>query len=192
MPTLQTEIQQSQPPSSLQEEAVLNVLRTADFLNRAFQRHVRPWGITATQYNVLRILRGAHPHGLTCSELGQRMVTSDPDITRLLGRLKALKRISQSRDPDDHRILHNHIQKSGLALLAEMDSTIQALPISLLCHMPVDQLRQMIQALEEARKAGCGESASCDGSQNLTPDKKLLSTADKKPLSKRTRQNLSA
>jgi DNA-binding MarR family transcriptional regulator len=91
MAGLKREIAQERPFSSNEEEALLNLLRTADCLQRAFQHTSREWGVTSTQYNVLRILRGAHPQGLTCSAIGDRMIAADPDITRLLRRLKAQK-----------------------------------------------------------------------------------------------------
>ena len=85
MASLKHEIAQERPFSSPEEEALLNLMRTADCLQRAFQRVSREWGVTTTQYNVLRILRGSHPQGLTCSAIGDRMITAEPDITRLLG-----------------------------------------------------------------------------------------------------------
>jgi len=91
MAQLKLEIVQEPAFFSLEEEAFLNLLRSADCLQRAFHRKTRDWGLTSTQYNVLRILRGAHPNGLTCSAIGGRMITAEPDITRLLARLKALK-----------------------------------------------------------------------------------------------------
>ena len=98
MAGLKLEIAQERPFASLEEEALLNLLRTSDCLNRAFHLKTRDWGVTSTQYNVLRILRGAQPDGLTCSAIGSRMITAEPDITRLLARLKALKLIRQQRD----------------------------------------------------------------------------------------------
>lgn len=91
MAGLKREIAQERPFSSKEEEAFLNLLRTSDCLERAFQRSTRHWGITSTQYNVLRILRGAQPQGLTCSAIGDRMITAEPDITRLLARMKVLR-----------------------------------------------------------------------------------------------------
>ena len=84
MASLKLEIVQEAPFSSPEEEALLNLLRTSDWLHRAFHLKTRDWGITSTQYNVLRILRGAHPNGLTCTAIGSRMITAEPDITRLL------------------------------------------------------------------------------------------------------------
>ena len=96
MSGLKHEIAQEPPFSSVEEEALLNLMRTSDCLHRAFHLKTRQWGVTSTQYNVLRILRGAQPHGLTCSAIGNRMITAEPDITRLLARM-ALRRAVQGR-----------------------------------------------------------------------------------------------
>src|SRR3974377_2240445 len=132
MTSLKQEIVQEWPFSSSEEEALLNIMRTSDTLQMAFHRRIRKWGVTSTQYNVLRILRGAQPRGLTCSAIGDRMITAEPDITRLLARLKALKLISQQRDRRDKRVLWTQISPAGMALLEESDSTVQQLPRQLL------------------------------------------------------------
>ena len=112
MAGLKAEIAQRLPFSSIEEEALLSLLRTSDCLQRAFQRRTRDWGITSTQYNVLRILRGAQPRGLTCSAIGGRMITAEPDITRLLKRLKTLNFIRQQRDRQDRRVVWTRISAS--------------------------------------------------------------------------------
>ena len=109
----------------MEEEALLNLMRTSDSLHRAFQRKTRDWGVTSTQYNVLRILRGAQPDGLTCAAIGSRMITAEPDITRLLSRLKALKLIRQHRDRHDRRVVWTQISEAGLELLRAMDPVIE-------------------------------------------------------------------
>jgi DNA-binding MarR family transcriptional regulator len=152
MSVLKLEIVQEAPFSSVQEEALLNVLRTADCLNRAFHLGTREWGVTSTQYNVLRILRGAYPYGLTCSAIGSRMIAAEPDITRLLSRLKALKLIRQQRDPHDRRVVRTKISEAGLDLLRKMDPVIQQLPVELLGHLEGGELAELIRLLELARK----------------------------------------
>jgi DNA-binding MarR family transcriptional regulator len=152
MAGLKLEIAQELPFSSVEEEALLNLLRTSDCLNRAFHRKTRDWGVTSTQYNVLRILRGAQPHGLTCSAIGSRMITAEPDITRLLARLKGLKLIRQQRDRHDRRVLWTQISDGGLGLLREMDPVIQRLPGELLGHICGTELAELIRLLELARK----------------------------------------
>lgn len=151
MAGLKLEIAQELPFSSLEEEAILNLMRTADCLNRAFHRKTRDWGVTSTQYNVLRILRGSQPHGLTCSAIGSRMITAEPDITRLLSRLKALKYVHQHRDRNDRRVVWTRITDAGLALLKEMDPVIQQMPIDLLGHLERGELSEFIRLLEVAR-----------------------------------------
>ena len=168
MVSLKLEIVQDLPFSSLEEEALLNLLRTADSLHRAFHRSTREWGVTSTQYNVLRILRGAQPQGLRCSEIGERMITAEPDITRLLARLKALKLIRQQRDRHDRRVVWTQIAESGLKLLKEMDPVILKMPVDLLGHLSKDELSELIRLLESARSKvsdaqAPAEPVSCTG-----------------------------
>jgi DNA-binding MarR family transcriptional regulator len=174
MAGLKQEIAQQRPFASAQEEALLNLMRTADCLNRAFHRTTREWGITNTQYNVLRILRGAHPQGLACSAIGSRMITAEPDITRLLARLKTLKLIRQKRDHHDRRVVLTYVSDAGLELLRQMDPVIQKLPQELLGHLNEEDVREFSRLLELARH-GCddavapptctgeGKTLSCDG-----------------------------
>jgi DNA-binding MarR family transcriptional regulator len=171
MAGLKLEIVQEQPFSSAEEEALLNLLRTADTLHRAFHRKTRDWGVTSTQYNVLRILRGAQPHGLTCSAIGARMITAEPDITRLLSRLKTLKLIRQQRDHHDRRLVWTQISETGLQLLIEMDPVIQELPVELLGHLDKAELAEFIRLLERARAASEDALApvSCNGDRCNTP-----------------------
>jgi DNA-binding MarR family transcriptional regulator len=163
---LKREIAQERPFSSREEEALLNLLRTADCLERAVQRKTRAWGVTSTQYNVLRILRGS-PQGLTCSAIGDRMITAEPDITRLLTRLKAVKLIRQQRDKRDRRVVWTQISPAGLALLEATDPEAQQFPRDFLGHLDPDQIGTLIHLLELARKK-CGDPkqpVSCDGKE---------------------------
>jgi MarR family transcriptional regulator, 2-MHQ and catechol-resistance regulon repressor len=165
MSSLKTEIAQERPFASVEEETLLNLMRTNDCVQRAFQRSTREWGVTSTQYNVLRILRGAHPNGLTCSAIGSRMITADPDITRLLNRLKNLKLIRQQRDRHDRRVVWTFISDSGLELLRQMDPVITRTPKELLGHLTQSELTELIRLLELARR-NCGDaqaSVSCNG-----------------------------
>lgn len=167
MASLKAEIEQSAPFSSVQEEALLNLLRTADRLNHAMQRAIRPWGVTATQYNVLRILRGAGPGGLTCSEIGGRMLTADPDITRLMRRLKALKLIRQHRDRRDRRIVRTMISETGLQLLEEMDPGLKRTPDALLGHMSAEEIAGLTRLLERARERCADAQADEIGEEEI-------------------------
>ena len=152
MSGLKLEIVQERPFSSVEEEALLNVMRTSDFLHRAFHCKTRDWGVTSTQYNVLRILRGAQPRGLTCAAIGSRMITAEPDITRLLSRLKGLKLIRQQRDRHDRRVVWTQISEAGLELLKSMDPVIERAPIELLGHLSKAELTELIRLMELARK----------------------------------------
>ena len=162
MASLKREIAQKPPFSSVEEEALLNLLRTADCLQRGFHLKTRNWGVTSTQYNVLRILRGAQPNGLTCSAIGSRMITAEPDITRLLARLKGFKLIRQQRDKHDRRVVWTRISEAGLDLLQQMEPVIRKVPGELLGHMSNPELVELIRLLEQARKPN-SESPSCDG-----------------------------
>jgi len=165
MAGLRLEIAQTPPFSSVEEEALLNVMRTSDCLHRAFHLKTRDWGVTSTQYNVLRILRGAQPQGLTCSAIGARMISSEPDITRLLSRLKSLKFVRQQRDRHDRRVVWTRISEAGLELLSAMDPVIDQLTVDLLGHLQRAELTELIRLLELARSR-TGEPASsltCDG-----------------------------
>lgn len=165
MAGLKLEIVQDPPFSSVEEEALLNLMRTADSLQRAFHLKTRDWGVTSTQYNVLRILRGAPPSGLTCSAIGDRMITAEPDITRLLARLKALKLVRQHRDRHDRRVVWTKISEEGLELLRKMDPVTLAIPKELLGHLDGAELKEFVRLLELARKAGDAPEGpvSCDG-----------------------------
>lgn len=162
MAALKDEIAQQRPFSGPEEEALLNLMRTTDAVHRAFQQKARDWGVTSTQYNVLRILRGAEERGLTCAAIGDRMITAEPDITRLLARLKALKLIRQHRDRQDRRVVRTQISEAGLELLKSMDPVIERLTRDLLGHMSGRDLTELIRLLELARKAS-GDHVSCDG-----------------------------
>src|SRR5665213_3085392 len=152
MAGLKLEIVQERPFSSAEEEALLNLMRTSDVLHRAFHRKTRDWGVTSTQYNVLRILRGAQPRGLTCAAIGSRMITAEPDITRLLARLKALKLIRQHRDRSDRRVVWTQISEAGLDLLNNMDPEVEQLPTEMLGHLGEGNIAELIRLLELARQ----------------------------------------
>jgi len=149
--SLAEEIQQSKPFSSLQTEVFLSMQRTADELQSRVAAVLKPFGISGTQYNVLRILRGAGPKGHRCSEVGARMVTREPDITRLLERMAKAGWISQSRDTKDRRVVMTRITKQGLKLLEETDKPVTELDRTLLAHMGEKKLKTLLALLNEAR-----------------------------------------
>lgn len=148
---LQQELRQSKPFADLQAEAFLNVIRTADRLQHALRQDLKPHGITETQYNSLRILRGAGEHGLTCSEIAQRLISHDPDITRLLGRMERDKLVRRERDKKDRRVVLTRITSQGIEKLRELDRVVGETVHRLLAHVAEAELRTMIGLLEKAR-----------------------------------------
>jgi len=162
MASLKLEIAQSLPFSNLEEEALLNLVRTSDSLYRAVERKTRVCGLTSTQYNALRILRGAEPHGLTCAAIGARMIAEEPDITRLLARLKRLKLARQHRDHNDRRLIWTQITDAGLKRLHAIDPAISLIPSALLGHMSRPDLTELIRLLELARHPCSAEQSSTE------------------------------
>ncbi|HEY8670823.1 MAG TPA: MarR family transcriptional regulator, partial [Terriglobales bacterium] len=101
-------------------------------------------------YNVLRILRG-EPKGLPCGEIGCRMITRDPDITRLLDRLEKRGLISRIRDTEDRRVVLTRISSEGLKALSRLDVPVQDAHRKQLGHLGRERLRQLADLLEVAR-----------------------------------------
>lgn len=145
------EIKQTKPFASLEEEAAVSLARTADRFDRAFAELFRKQGLTGTQYNVLRILRGTGNAGLACSEIGERMVTRDPDITRLLDRMERAGLCIRGRDSSDRRVILTRITEKGLGLLRDLDKPVQALNKRLLGHMEQEQLKSLLRLLDTVR-----------------------------------------
>jgi DNA-binding MarR family transcriptional regulator len=149
---LQKEIAKRGPFASLEEEVMLNLLRTADRLTGSIHAALKPSGLTPTQYNVLRILRGVWPQGIACQEIVRRMITHDADLTRLLDRLEARGLIHRERQVDDRRVVHSTITGAGMSLLAELDSVVLDTNKKVLGHLGPARLSLLLELLEEARK----------------------------------------
>ena len=153
---LQHELRKERPFDSLEQEAYLNVIRTADVLVRDTSEVLKPAGLSTVQYNVLRILRGMKctggpDTGLACREVAERMITRDPDMTRLLDRLEKRGLISRCREEKDRRVVRTCITQAGLDLLASLDDVMLASHKRQLQHLGDDRLGQLITLLEEAR-----------------------------------------
>jgi MarR family transcriptional regulator, organic hydroperoxide resistance regulator len=149
---LRDEIKQQKPFESLEQEAFLNVLRTADVLLQRLAAALKPFKLSHSQYNVLRILRGAGPDGLACQEIAERMITRDPDITRLLDRLGARGLVARSRDQKDRRVVTVRITPEGQGLLEALDKPITKADQQPLQHLGEQRLRTLIKLLELARE----------------------------------------
>jgi DNA-binding MarR family transcriptional regulator len=148
---LQREIKQKKGFKSPQEEAFLNLQRTADALMSRVKEALKPARISHTQYNLLRILRGAGRDGLACGEVGERMLTHDPDVTRLLDRLEGRGLIRRARHRQDRRVIITRITAQGLRLLNSLDQPVARAVEKSLSHLSKKQLRDLTGLLEAAR-----------------------------------------
>jgi DNA-binding MarR family transcriptional regulator len=136
--------------SSPEEVAFLELCRTTDLLSRRLAALLKTEDLSANQYNVLRILRGS-PDGLPCGEIGNRMITRDPDITRLLDRLEKRELISRCRETKDRRMVMARITPQGMELLARMDQPVQEAHRTQLGHLGRTRLRALTDLLRVAR-----------------------------------------
>jgi DNA-binding MarR family transcriptional regulator len=134
-----------------EEAAFLELLRTTDMLSRGLVRVLKSEDLSPTQYNVLRILRGA-PDGLPCGEIAGRMITRDPDVTRLLDRLEKRELISRCREAKDRRTVMARITPEGLELLARFDEPVQAAHRKQLGHLGRERLRALTELLRVSRR----------------------------------------
>lgn len=150
-PELREELHQTRPFASLEQEAYLNIARTAAVLQDAFELALRPYGITATQFNVLRILRGAEPNGLCRNELRDRMLNRMPDMTRLLDRMEEAGLVSRQRASEDRRQVGTRITPVGLDLVNRLDPVVTEEHRRGLGHLEHEQLRQLIALLTIVR-----------------------------------------
>jgi DNA-binding MarR family transcriptional regulator len=148
---LQQEIQQRKPIRMVEEEAVLNLVRTTDMLMQRLTDALKPHALSGTQYNVLRILRGAGDEGASCKDISSRMLTRDPDITRMMDRLEVRGLITRDRAKEDRRVVTHRLTPDGLDLVNALDEPIEALHEQAMRHMSRTKLRELIALLEELR-----------------------------------------
>jgi DNA-binding MarR family transcriptional regulator len=149
---IQVEINQSKPFSSPEAEAYLALLRTAEVFQERAAKLLKPHHLSPTQYNALRILRGAGEAGLACREIAERMLSRDPDITRLLDRMERRGLIARSRDNRDRRIITARITSTGLDLLKGLDRIMDEFPRRLLGHLGASRLQLLIRCLDLVRE----------------------------------------
>ena len=141
----------STPEAQLQAQVFVSLLRTGDALARGAEVLLKTMGLSSAQYNVLRILRGAGNEGLACSAIGCRMISRDPDITRLLDRMESRALISRAREEEDRRVVKTRITTEGLRVLGELDAPVQELHRRQLHHLRPKELRTLSRLLERAR-----------------------------------------
>lgn len=157
---LPDEIEPTKPFADLEEEAFLNLLRAADALATDAEEVLKPAGLTLTQYNVLRILRGAGAEGLSCREIAKRMLTHDPDVTRLLDRLERRGLAGRHRASKDRRVITTRITATGQELLRGLDQTVADFHRRRLGCLGEERLHALAELLEQAR---IGEAPAARG-----------------------------
>lgn len=153
MSRLRRELKQSRSFDSLEQETFLNLQRTAGQTAGPFDKLLKAHRLSASLYNVLRILRGQDGQGLPCSHIGERMVTRVPDVTRLIDKLIQMEVVQRQRSDTDRRVVLISIKPKGLALLAQLDRPIAELHQQTLGHMSTRQLKELNRLLVTARNS---------------------------------------
>ena len=148
---LKDEIKKKKPFDDPAEEAYLNLLRTATVLAADFERLFKGAGLSEPQYNVLRILRGAGGDGLPCLEVGARMITRVPDVTRLVDRLEAAGLVERNRTSEDRRVVMVKITPKGLEAIAALDRPLRETHKRQMGHMSRRELEELSRLLVKAR-----------------------------------------
>jgi DNA-binding MarR family transcriptional regulator len=151
-PNLREELRQQKPFKSIQQEAQLNVVRTGSMLVDAFEQMLKPYGITAAQFNVLRILRGAAPEGLCRNELRERLLTRMPDVTRLLDRMVDAGLVERAREGEDRRRVRTRMTPKARKLVDKLDKIVAEEHQRRFGHLGKDRLRELIDTLTEVRQ----------------------------------------
>jgi DNA-binding MarR family transcriptional regulator len=152
MAKLKEELKQ-RAPFTLEQEAFLSVVRSADWLMRGIVEILKPYDLSPTQYNVLRILRGAEPEGLPCGEIAVRLVTREPDTTRLLDRMVKRGLVSRERSEADRRVVLTRIAREGLGVLSKLDGQIAGAHERQFVRLDPRQVNELIRLLELVRDA---------------------------------------
>jgi DNA-binding MarR family transcriptional regulator len=149
--SLATALKQTRPFVSLEQELYLSLLRTTSELSHAVDQFFRPFGITSSQYNVLRILRGAGADGLCRNEISERMVTATPDMSRLLDRMEKAGWVTRERAEDDRRQVSTYITKSGMELLAKLETPTNDFMMRLFAGAAVSDLKTVLKVNDRIR-----------------------------------------
>ncbi|MFN8670116.1 MAG: MarR family transcriptional regulator [Gemmatimonadaceae bacterium] len=150
-PALRHELRQRKPFTSLCQEAFLNISRTETVLVDAMERVLKPHGLAMTQYNVLRMLRGAGDEGLCRNEIRDRLISRMPDVTRLLDRMEVSGLVSRVRSDEDRRLVRTTLTRRGRALVDRLDAEVDAEHARQLGHLTREQLQTLIELLTIAR-----------------------------------------
>lgn len=150
--TIHSEIRQTRPFRSLQEQLLINLMRTSRAVEESWLHYLkRTEGLSLSQYNILRILRGARPGALKVSEIGERMIYRDPDVTRLLDRLARQGLVRRLPLPEDRRVVLVEITADGLALLERLDQEVDRYARAVMAGLNAQELRALDGLLNEVR-----------------------------------------
>jgi len=136
----------------LEDQLFVAILKIADSLSQEAEHLIKSAGLTPAQYNVLRILRGAEPQGLLCRGIADRMISRDPDMTRLLDRMEKRSLITRQRQNDDRRVIKTRITPDGLKLLKKLDQPVHDLHRGQFRHMTTARLKLLAELLSEVEK----------------------------------------
>lgn len=143
----------------LEDQTFIALQKASDALGLQAEQLMKANGLTGAQYNVLRILRGAEPEGLGCTSIGDRMISHDPDMTRLLDRMEKRSLITRQRQRDDRRVVRTRITPEGLTILKRLDQPVRDLHKRQFRHMAAAQLKALIETLDqivsEEKHEGC-------------------------------------
>ena len=152
--TLREEIRQGKPFTSLREEALLSIARTEAIARENLERVLAPYDLSMTQYNVLRILRGAGKTGLCRNEIGQRLIARMPDVSRLLDRMETAELVHRRRSTEDRRLVNTMLTARGLALVQKLDNVVAEFQEQQVGHMSETQLGSLIELMRLVRTPG--------------------------------------
>ncbi len=161
MGKLADELKMSRAFALVEEEATLAILHTADLLQQRASALLKPFDVTPAQYNVLRILHGS-PKGLGCGAIAERLVTNDPDVTRLLDRMEARTWLERKRSEQDRRVVMTCLTVQGRRLLERVNPVIAEYNRQQYLDWDEKQLRQLIDLLEKVRSERNSESVNED------------------------------
>jgi DNA-binding MarR family transcriptional regulator len=147
---------EGRPELPAEDRTFIALQRAAIHLAQEAEQLLKANGLSGAQYNVLRILRGAEPEGLACSSIGERMISHDPDMTRLLDRMEKRELITRARQSDDRRVVKARITAQGLELLKKLDGPVRNLHKRQFAHMGISKMRSLASLLDEI----CGQRAA--------------------------------
>jgi MarR family transcriptional regulator, organic hydroperoxide resistance regulator len=135
--------------TGIEDQVFVAILKTADALSAQAEQLIKTSGLTGAQYNVLRILRGAGPDGLPCNGISERMISRDPDMTRMLDRMEARQWITRERQKEDRRVVKAHITEEGLKLLKKLDAPVRELHKNQFKHMSATRQKTLLELVIE-------------------------------------------